>query len=127
MFASIIRVFCHTSFHTQTTKNNTYNLCHKSTMVHRHQVCLQSLLASKTLIVLSETHHVMLLACMRRYGVKMEALALLQEWIQSVGSAAGLNAENTSLTSGAVGVPESRLEVGGCNYVNCMSKRGHSQ
>ena len=122
MFASTVRMFCHTTFQTQTTKNNTYNLCHQSTMVYRHQVCLWSLLASNTLMVLSELQLVMLLACMCRYGVKMEALALLQEWIQSVGSAAGLNSENTSLTSGAVGVPESRLEVGGCNYIDCMSK-----
>ena len=49
---------------------------------------------------------------MVRYGVKMEALALVQDWIQNVGSAAGLTQENTCLSSGAVGAPESRLEVG---------------
>jgi len=42
----------------------------------------------------------------------MEALALVQDWIQNVGSAAGLTQENTCLSSGAVGAPESRLEVG---------------
>lgn len=46
-----------------------------------------------------------------RYGVKMEAIALLQEWVQSIGSQAGLTAENTTILSGAVGAPESRLEV----------------
>jgi len=49
--------------------------------------------------------------CLTRYGVKMEALALVQDWIQNVGSAAGLTQENTYLSSGAVGAPESRLEV----------------
>lgn len=46
-----------------------------------------------------------------KYGVKMEALALVQDWIQNVGSVAGLTQENTCLSSGAVGTPESRLEL----------------
>lgn len=41
----------------------------------------------------------------------MEAIALLQEWVQSIGSVAGLNSSNVSILSGAVGVPEARLEV----------------
>lgn len=41
----------------------------------------------------------------------MEAIALLQEWAQSIGSMAGLNSSNCSILGGAVGVPESRLEV----------------
>ena len=41
----------------------------------------------------------------------MEALALVQEWIQTIGRVAGLNEQNTSLNSGAIGAPESRLEV----------------
>lgn len=41
----------------------------------------------------------------------MEAIALLQEWVQSIGSQAGLTAENTTILSGAVGAPESRLEL----------------
>lgn len=41
----------------------------------------------------------------------MEAIALLQEWVQVIGSKAGLNFANSSIHSGAVGVPESRLEV----------------
>ena len=43
--------------------------------------------------------------------MKLEALSLLQEWVASVGSQAGLTASNCSIFSGAVGVPESRLEV----------------
>jgi hypothetical protein len=44
----------------------------------------------------------------------MEAVALLQEWVQGIGREAGLTEANTRLHSGAVGVPDSRLEVGGC-------------
>jgi len=46
-----------------------------------------------------------------RFGVKTEALALLQEWVRDVGSHAGLNGSNTRIMSGAIGCPESRLEV----------------
>jgi len=46
-----------------------------------------------------------------RFGVKSEALALLQEWVRDVGSHAGLNSSNTRILSGAIGCPESRLEV----------------
>lgn len=49
-----------------------------------------------------------------RYGMKAEAISLLQEWVQAIGSKAGLNSQNTALLSGAVGVPESRLEVTCC-------------
>lgn len=41
----------------------------------------------------------------------MEAITLVQDWIQSVGSLAGLQQANTNLLSGAVGAAESRLEV----------------
>lgn len=44
----------------------------------------------------------------------MEAIALLQEWVQSIGSVAGLNSSNVSILSGAVGVPEARLELEVC-------------
>ena len=47
----------------------------------------------------------------RRYGCKQEATALLQEWVRDVGVVAGLSADNTRLSSGSIGVPESRLEV----------------
>lgn len=41
----------------------------------------------------------------------MEAVALLQEWVQQIGNQAGCTAANTRIHSGAVGTPESRLEV----------------
>ena len=43
----------------------------------------------------------------------MDAVALLQEWIVEVGSAAGLTPQNTFLATGSVGAPESTLEVRG--------------
>lgn len=46
-----------------------------------------------------------------KYGVKMEAIGLIQEWVQVIGSQAGLTARNTTILSGAVGAPESRLEL----------------
>jgi hypothetical protein len=41
----------------------------------------------------------------------MEAVALLQEWVRDVGSIAGLGPTNAAINSGAVGTPESRLEL----------------
>ena len=41
----------------------------------------------------------------------MEAAALLQEWVRDIGSVAGLGPDNTAINSGAVGTPESRLEL----------------
>lgn len=49
--------------------------------------------------------------CTCRYGCKQEATLLLQEWVQTVGRTAGLSMQNTRLSSGSVGIPESRLEV----------------
>ena len=46
-----------------------------------------------------------------RYGIKLDAAALLQDWVRDIGSKAGLGLENTNILSGAVGVPESRLEA----------------
>ena len=46
-----------------------------------------------------------------RYGTRTEATALLQEWVATVGARAGCAASNTRLSAGAVGVPESRLEL----------------
>ncbi|CAL5220910.1 g3005 [Coccomyxa viridis] len=40
----------------------------------------------------------------------MDAVALLSEWVQNIGSQAGLT-DNVHILSGAVGVPESRLEL----------------
>jgi hypothetical protein len=41
----------------------------------------------------------------------MEAVALLQEWVREIGSEAGLGPTNAAINSGAVGTPESRLEL----------------
>ena len=41
----------------------------------------------------------------------MDAVALLQEWVRDIGSEAGLESSNTSINSGSVGTPESRLEL----------------
>jgi hypothetical protein len=38
-------------------------------------------------------------------------VALLQEWVSTVGAAAGLSPSNTSLTTGSIGTPESTLEL----------------
>lgn len=46
-----------------------------------------------------------------RYGVKLEAVELLQEWVRDVGSKAGLTPDNARINSGSVGVPESKLEL----------------
>lgn len=46
-----------------------------------------------------------------RYGTRTEATSLLQEWVSTVGAPAGCTANNTRLSAGAVGVPESRLEL----------------
>ncbi|GIM00705.1 hypothetical protein Vretimale_5656 [Volvox reticuliferus] len=45
------------------------------------------------------------------YGHKQAVTALLQEWVAEVGSRAGLTHTNTRLSSGSVGVAESRLEL----------------
>lgn len=41
----------------------------------------------------------------------MDAVALVQEWVRTIGSQAGLTPSNTAINSGSVGVPESRLEL----------------
>ncbi len=43
--------------------------------------------------------------------MKMDAAALLQEWVADIGAVAGLTPFNSVINSGAIGVPESRLEV----------------
>ena len=55
----------------------------------------------------------------------MEAIGLLQEWVQNIGSQAGLTANNTTILSGAVGAPESRLEAGytALSIINSHSSR----
>ena len=46
-----------------------------------------------------------------KYGSKSDAMSLLQEWHRDVGSQAGLSSSNTRLSSGAIGVSETRLEM----------------
>jgi hypothetical protein len=46
-----------------------------------------------------------------RYGVKLDAVKLLQQWVRNIGSSAGLTSKNTCINSGSVGSPESRLEL----------------
>lgn len=46
-----------------------------------------------------------------RYGVKLDAVKLLQQWVRNIGSSAGLTSTNTCINSGSVGSPESRLEL----------------
>ncbi|KAF5832784.1 hypothetical protein DUNSADRAFT_11219 [Dunaliella salina] len=46
-----------------------------------------------------------------KFGRKAEGTALLQEWVRDVGFPAGLSTSNTRLSSGAIGAPESRLEL----------------
>ncbi|PNW80500.1 hypothetical protein CHLRE_07g319950v5 [Chlamydomonas reinhardtii] len=45
------------------------------------------------------------------YGHKQTVTTLLQEWVSDVGARAGLTHTNTRLSSGSVGVAESRLEL----------------
>ncbi|KAL6782696.1 hypothetical protein ACKKBG_A07770 [Auxenochlorella protothecoides x Auxenochlorella symbiontica] len=46
-----------------------------------------------------------------KYGSKQEALAHIQEWILTIGQEAGLRLSDARILSGAVGVPESRIEL----------------
>ncbi|KAL4422820.1 hypothetical protein ABPG75_009017 [Micractinium tetrahymenae] len=46
-----------------------------------------------------------------KFGSKLDAVALLQEWVRDVGSQAGLTPDNTQLHSGSIGAPESTLEL----------------
>lgn len=53
------------------------------------------------------------------YGHKQTVTTLLQEWVSDVGARAGLTHTNTRLSSGSVGVAESRLEVSS-RHRRCM-------
>ena len=57
-----------------------------------------------------------------RYGKKLDAVDLLQEWVREIGSTAGLSGENTSINSGSIGSPESRLEVS-FRFIFCHRRR----
>ncbi|XZG70722.1 hypothetical protein ACTSKR_02355 [Chitinibacteraceae bacterium HSL-7] len=44
-----------------------------------------------------------------RFGHKAEAVALMQQWLQDIGSQIGWSAANTRMLSGSVGAPESQI------------------
>ena len=46
-----------------------------------------------------------------RYGCKQDATALLVEWVTTVGAAAGVAPADARVSTGALGAPESRLEL----------------
>jgi len=46
-----------------------------------------------------------------KFGQKAKATVAMREWMQTIGKRAGMNESNARLSSGAVGVAESRLEV----------------
>ncbi|GAB5360482.1 hypothetical protein AAMO2058_000631900 [Amorphochlora amoebiformis] len=46
-----------------------------------------------------------------KYGSKLGALNLVHEWIQHIGSKAGLHEENVRVLSGSIGLKESRVEM----------------
>jgi hypothetical protein len=58
-----------------------------------------------------------------RYGQKRAALQLMQEWCENIGSRAGLNAANCQLSTGAIGVSESLIEVRRVHWIG----RSHSR
>ena len=104
-------------------------LLHLCQMEDRHQVCSPSSLYGRALHLSCLWHfcHQSAPAEKRqccRYGVKLEAVELLQDWVTSIGSQAGLTAGNCRLLSGAVGVPESSLEVRWCLQVLLMVPAG---
>ena len=46
-----------------------------------------------------------------RYGHKANAVEMLREWVHTVGIAAGLDPTHVSLLTGAIGSPESSVEM----------------
>ena len=46
-----------------------------------------------------------------RYGTKLDAVELVQEWLSTVASKASGNMQRAEILSGAIGAPESRLEL----------------
>ncbi|PSC76447.1 sorbosone dehydrogenase [Micractinium conductrix] len=46
-----------------------------------------------------------------KFGNKSDAVSLVQEWVRDVGSVAGLTPQNTTLSTGSIGAPESTLEL----------------
>lgn len=50
-------------------------------------------------------------AGLRRYGVKLEAVQLVREWVSEIASCASGGLQRADIMSGAIGAPESRLEL----------------
>eukprot|EP01025_Chloroclados_australasicus_P044086 TRINITY_DN474_c2_g1_i4.p1 TRINITY_DN474_c2_g1~~TRINITY_DN474_c2_g1_i4.p1 ORF type:complete len:231 (+),score=23.25 TRINITY_DN474_c2_g1_i4:30-722(+) len=46
-----------------------------------------------------------------KFGFKGQALESVTDWVQTIGQKAGLSEDNTTIQNGAVGVPESRIEL----------------
>jgi len=91
-----------------------YNVLDKGTLVHWYQVCCCLVLFYALALQLLTVRRLEAINMRRpdgRYGVKLDAAALLQDWVRDIGSRAGLAEHNSQILSGAIGVPESRLEA----------------
>ena len=53
-----------------------------------------------------------------RFGSKADAVQLLQEWVQAIGSEAGLSPSNTSLSTGRRAVQ--CQDVRSCTPITCI-------
>ena len=56
-------------------------------------------------------HHLPIDPPLIRYGHKANAVEMLREWVHTVGIAAGLDPTHVSLLTGAIGSPESSVEM----------------
>ena len=61
-----------------------------------------------------------------KYGAKLDAVSLVSEWVQNIGSQAGLS-DNVHILSGAVGVPESRIEVSKHQLLSLLHTLQHTK
>ena len=61
-----------------------------------------------------------------KYGAKLDAVSLVSEWVQNIGSQAGLS-DNAHILSGAVGVPESRIEVSKHDWLSVLPTMQHTK
>lgn len=89
---------------------------HETNSVHSHPLRQRHGLCQVAGHGLCQVMHLLRVLCCFccnacRYGCKQEATTLLQEWVQTVGRSAGLTPQSVRLSSGSIGVPESRLEV----------------
>lgn len=89
-------------------------------------VCLPMCMHTRCMDTRQRSQHIhdaccaLLRTLLCRYGYKQDATRLLQEWVHDIGSAAGMTAANTRLSSGAIGAPESRLEVRPSHLYACL-------